>query len=134
MVGHRSNNPKNGSTRSSLAKARLWLVTDDNDESLLVRAQDGGRVASFPELQSSGTLVDALSAIIYAASALHAAGNFPQADLVPDDEWQKIIETMQQRAAQQEMMENMPKLAKAAKDLQHKTEEGSPMKLLESAA
>ena len=42
--------------------------------SAFVRAQDGGRVATFPELQSIDTLVDALAAIIYAASALHAAG------------------------------------------------------------
>jgi arachidonate 15-lipoxygenase len=49
--------------------------------SSLVRAQDGGRVATFPELQSTETLVDALAAIMYAASALHAAGNFPQANV-----------------------------------------------------
>ena len=47
--------------------------------SRLVRAQDGGRVATFPELQSLETLVDALAAIMFTASALHAAGNFPQA-------------------------------------------------------
>jgi arachidonate 15-lipoxygenase len=49
--------------------------------SRLVRAQDGGRVTTLPELRSTGTLVDALSAIVYAASALHAAGNFPQANI-----------------------------------------------------
>ena len=49
--------------------------------SSLVRAHDGGRVATFPELHSSETLVDALAAIMYAASAMHAAGNFPQANL-----------------------------------------------------
>ncbi len=47
----------------------------------LVRAQDGGRVATFPELRSVETLVDALAAIMYAASVMHAAGNFPQASI-----------------------------------------------------
>ena len=47
----------------------------------LVRAQDGGRVATFPALRSTETLVDAVAAIIYAASAMHAAGNFPQANI-----------------------------------------------------
>jgi arachidonate 15-lipoxygenase len=49
--------------------------------STLVRARDGGRVATFPELSTRDALVDALAAIVYAASALHAAGNFPQASL-----------------------------------------------------
>jgi arachidonate 15-lipoxygenase len=49
--------------------------------SALVRAQDGGRVESFPELQSVDVLADSLAAIIYAASAFHAAGNFPQANI-----------------------------------------------------
>jgi arachidonate 15-lipoxygenase len=49
--------------------------------STLIRAQDGGRVATFPELQSADALVDAVAAIVYAASALHAAGNFPQANV-----------------------------------------------------
>ncbi len=49
--------------------------------SRLVRARDGGRVVTFPELRSVETLVDALAAIMYAASALHAAGNFPQANV-----------------------------------------------------
>jgi arachidonate 15-lipoxygenase len=48
----------------------------------LVTSQDGGRVASFPSLQSVDTLVDALSAIIFAASAQHAAVNFPQATIM----------------------------------------------------
>jgi arachidonate 15-lipoxygenase len=76
---------------------RDWVATylavfyaDDgavqSDEALqrwsrLVRAPDGGRVATFPELRSMATLVDALAAIMYAASALHAAGNFPQANI-----------------------------------------------------
>ena len=76
---------------------REWVATylavfyrDDgavqSDEALqrwsrLVRAQDGGRVATFPELRSTATLVDALAAIMYAASAMHAAGNFPQANI-----------------------------------------------------
>jgi arachidonate 15-lipoxygenase len=47
--------------------------------SKLVRAHDGGRVATFPELRSIETLSDALAAIMFAASAQHAAGNFPQA-------------------------------------------------------
>ncbi len=49
--------------------------------SLLVRAQDGGRVATFPDLQTVDVLADSLAAIIYAASAFHAAGNFPQASI-----------------------------------------------------
>jgi arachidonate 15-lipoxygenase len=49
--------------------------------SALIRAQDGGRVPTFSQLQSSAQLVDALAAIIYAASAMHAAGNFPQSDI-----------------------------------------------------
>ena len=47
--------------------------------SRLVRSQDGGRVTTFPELRSIETLVDAIAAIMFTASALHAAGNFPQA-------------------------------------------------------
>jgi arachidonate 15-lipoxygenase len=49
--------------------------------SRLIRAQDGGRVATFPELQSTESLVDAIAAIVFAASAAHAAGNFPQASI-----------------------------------------------------
>jgi arachidonate 15-lipoxygenase len=49
---------------------QLWSRT--------VRAKDGGRVTIFPELQSLEALADALSAIVFAASAQHAAGNFPQ--------------------------------------------------------
>jgi arachidonate 15-lipoxygenase len=47
----------------------------------LLRAQDGGRVTTFPELQSTDALVDAIAAIIYAASAFHAVGNFPQTNI-----------------------------------------------------
>lgn len=58
-----------------------------NDASLqawgdLVRSNDGGRVPSFPPLQSIADLVDALSAIIFTASAQHAAVNFPQATVM----------------------------------------------------
>ena len=49
--------------------------------SRLVRAQDGGRVATFPELRSTAAVVDAVATIMYAASAMHAAGNFPQANI-----------------------------------------------------
>src|SRR5262249_10515880 len=49
--------------------------------SKLARAQDGGRVTTFPELRSIEALVDALAAIMLAASAQHAAGNFPQAEV-----------------------------------------------------
>ncbi len=52
------------------AALQLWSRT--------VRGKDGGRVTIFPELQSTETLVDALTAVIFAASAQHAAGNFPQ--------------------------------------------------------
>jgi arachidonate 15-lipoxygenase len=48
----------------------------------LVRSNDGGRVPSFPPLQSIADLVDALSAIIFTASAQHAAVNFPQATVM----------------------------------------------------
>jgi arachidonate 15-lipoxygenase len=48
----------------------------------LVRADDGGRVKSFPDLQSIETLVDALTAILFTASAQHAAVNFPQATIM----------------------------------------------------
>jgi arachidonate 15-lipoxygenase len=58
-----------------------------NDASLqawgdLVRSNDGGRVPSFPPLPSIADLVDALSAIIFTASAQHAAVNFPQATVM----------------------------------------------------
>lgn len=58
-----------------------------NDASLqawadLVRSNDGGRVPSFPPLQSIADLADALSAIIFTASAQHAAVNFPQATVM----------------------------------------------------
>lgn len=58
-----------------------------NDASLqawadLIRSNDGGRVPSFPPLQSIADLADALSAIIFTASAQHAAVNFPQATIM----------------------------------------------------
>ena len=58
-----------------------------NDASLqtwgdTIRSNDGGRVPSFPPLQSMSDLVDALSAIIFTASAQHAAVNFPQATVM----------------------------------------------------
>jgi len=58
------------------------------------------------------------------------AGNFPQSELVPQDEYEQIIEAMRQRAMQQELAEQAPKMAQAAKNLQGKTEEGSPLKAM----
>jgi len=80
-----------GATRDWIASYLAIFYKNDaavqNDGALqswaqLVRSQDGGRVASFPELQSIDTLVDALCAIIFTASSQHAAVNFPQATVM----------------------------------------------------
>jgi len=56
--------------------------------------------------------------------------DFAQADLVPEDEYQAMIEAMRQRALQQELAEAAPKMTQAAKNLQGKTEKGSPMAVM----
>jgi len=58
------------------------------------------------------------------------AGDFPQSDLVPKEEYDALIDAMRQRAAQAELAEQAPKIAQAAKALQGKTENGSPLQLM----
>jgi hypothetical protein len=62
------------------------------------------------------------------------AGNFPQADLVPDEEYEAIVQASRQRAMQQQMAENAPKLAQAVKNMQGKTEKDSPMAMMQQGA
>jgi hypothetical protein len=59
--------------------------------------------------------------------------DFNQDEIVPEDEYQKIVETINQRAMQQELMENAPKMAKAVQSLQRTTEKGSPLAALSGA-
>jgi hypothetical protein len=61
------------------------------------------------------------------------AANFAQGDIVPEEEYQEIINVLKQRQLQAELAENYPKMANAVKSLQSKTEEGSPMELIEGA-
>jgi len=61
------------------------------------------------------------------------AGNFPQVDIVPEDEYQQVVQDIKQRAEQERLAEVGLKQAQAAKDLQGKTEKGSPLALLEGA-
>lgn len=58
---------------------------------------------------------------------LMEAGNFPQADLVPEEEYQKMIEAVRQRAEQAQLAENAPKLTQAMNNLQQPTQAGSPL-------
>jgi len=58
------------------------------------------------------------------------AGNFAQTDIVSEDDYQALIQAMNQRAQQAELAEQAPKIARATKDLQGTTEKGSPLKLL----
>ena len=62
------------------------------------------------------------------------AGNFPQAGIVPQEEYEAYVQAVEQRLKQAEVAENAPKLAKAAKDLQAKTEKGSPLSIMEKSA
>ncbi len=55
------------------------------------------------------------------------AEDFAQADLVPEEEYQAMIEAMRQRAMQQELAEAMPKVTQGVKNLQSATEKDSPM-------
>jgi hypothetical protein len=58
------------------------------------------------------------------------AENLRQDHIVPDDEFQQVVEGVRQRALQQEVAEMAPKLAQAAKALGSETEKGSPMAAL----
>ena len=58
------------------------------------------------------------------------AENFEQAGIRSQEEYDELVETLTQRATRQELAENAPKMAKAAKDLQKQTEEGSPLAAL----
>ena len=55
---------------------------------------------------------------------------WPQGEIVPEEDFRKILDGIRQRQAQAELAEQAPKLAQAAKALQGKTEEGSPLKEL----
>jgi len=59
--------------------------------------------------------------------------NFPQNRIVSEEDYQKILEGIQQRIAQAEVAEAAPKMAQAAKSLQGKTEKGSPLAMLTGA-
>jgi hypothetical protein len=58
------------------------------------------------------------------------ANNFPQGDIVPEDEYQALLDAMNQRVQQAELAEQAPKVAQAVKSLQGKTEETSPLAAL----
>ena len=58
------------------------------------------------------------------------AQDFAQTDIVPQEEYEAMLQAMEQRAQQQELAESAPKMAQAAKALQGKTEKGSPLALL----
>ena len=58
------------------------------------------------------------------------AGNFPAADIVPEEEYEAIRQAINQRDLQAELAETGLKEAQAAKNLQGKTEKGSPLALL----
>jgi len=62
------------------------------------------------------------------------AGNFAQNDIVPEEEYQALIQAMNQRAKQAELAEQAPKITQAVKNLQGVTEKQSPLKLLTGAA
>jgi hypothetical protein len=64
---------------------------------------------------------------------LSEAGNWPQSEIVPEEDYQALMEAVQQRAMQAELAEQAPKMARAAKDLQGKTEKESPLALLTGA-
>lgn len=59
--------------------------------------------------------------------------NFRQDDIVSEEEFVQIVEGVRQRAMQAEMAEMAPKMTQAAKNLQGKTEKGSPMAMLTGA-
>lgn len=58
------------------------------------------------------------------------AGNFPQKNIVTEEEFEEIKKGIRQRELQAELAEMAPKLALAAKNLQGQTEDGSPLKQL----
>lgn len=58
------------------------------------------------------------------------AANFPASDILSEDEFEQIVAATNQRMLQAELAEVGLKEATAAKNLQGKTEEGSPLKLL----
>lgn len=59
--------------------------------------------------------------------------DFPQADIVPEEQYQQIMEAIDQRQQQAELAESAPKMAQAAKNLQGKTEKGSPLAMMTGA-
>lgn len=61
------------------------------------------------------------------------AGNFPQKNIVSEEEFEEIKKGIRQRELQAELAEMAPKIAMAAKNLQGKTEDGSPLKQLTGA-
>jgi len=58
------------------------------------------------------------------------AGDFAQADIVPEDVYQAIEQATAQRQMQQELAESAPQLTKAVKNLQNKTKEDSPLAMM----
>jgi hypothetical protein len=69
-----------------------------------------------------------------ALERLLEAGNFPAADLIPAEQYEQLIELAQQRQMQADLAEQAPKVAQAVRNLQGRTEEGSPLKLIRGEA
>jgi hypothetical protein len=62
------------------------------------------------------------------------AGDMPQSLIVPADQYDAVVDAVRQRAMQEQLMEGLPKLAQAAKNLQGKTDDGSPLAALTGSA
>lgn len=62
------------------------------------------------------------------------AENFDQTSIRSQEQYEALLQDMEQKAIQQQLAENLPKLAQGAKALQGKTEKGSPLALLTGAA
>ena len=61
------------------------------------------------------------------------AGNFPASDIFSEEEYDAIVQATNQRLIQAELAENQLKQSQAAKNLQGKTEEDSPLNQLTEA-
>jgi hypothetical protein len=55
---------------------------------------------------------------------------FPQADIVPEDEYKALEQALEQRAIQQEIAEAAPKMAQGVKNLQGPTDKKSPLAMM----
>lgn len=61
------------------------------------------------------------------------AEDVPQDIIVPEEEYQGVVDAINQRAMQRELMENAPKMAKAVQNLQGGTAKDSPLAALTGA-